>query len=468
MNRKNFDIYIVRFSLSIVLIYMLIILCYPNTSLSQTNFDLPSKVKVLILDPYSVDVKIASTVYDYLKGIKDLEIKYLYGTQVTLQVFEKLSDYDVIYYSGHGTLSKESDRIAIGTGQLYSESKEREYRKMYGSNYERYLYPNNPKSKPKQKTFWITSDFIRDLSGKLKAAVVYFDACETFKKKTMAEAFIANGVKSYLGWDKGQAAWDIGNWEPTADVAKTFLRNMLNCKSIESAFNALPYDFNRSNLKWYGEGETKLPACQEQQVAKDIIEFEVPLGKTVNGFTYSQNGELLFQGKSFHSTIKANTSDVPKFKISILRSENIAAAIAMDCDGKNLLFSIDLSRVTSQPMQASDTASAALKIFWSPSKKYMLALCSYEGERFISLDLNNKRSINGDFIGPFSDRIWRIKDNPQWMGQTDVLGFTVDEICNYYDNPNCDGKVLAAYKVRLEASSLEIKVEPTTRSNMSY
>jgi hypothetical protein len=261
VNQRTSGISVIRCPLYISLLLIIIFLASPYISASQLSSDLSTKTKILILDPYNVDVKIAASVRDYLKRFNNVAPTYLYGTQVRIEVFEKLSDYDVIYYSGHGVIGSKTGLGAIGTGQLFSESKKREYQKRYGSNYDRYLYVNSPKRHPEQTTFWITSDFIKDLSKKLKATVVYFDACETFKNKTTAEAFIANGAKSYLGWDKGQAAWDFGNWKPTADVAKTFLRNMLNCKTVESSFNNLPFDFNPANLKWYGEGKAQVPAC---------------------------------------------------------------------------------------------------------------------------------------------------------------------------------------------------------------
>jgi hypothetical protein len=193
-----------------------------------------------------------------------------------------------------------------------------------------------------------------------------------------------------------------------------------------------------------------------KQTASDILEFEVSIGKTANGFIYSNNGELLFKGKPFRPAIKANINYVKKFKLSILKSKNIAAAIAMDVDGKNSLFVLDLNKGLSLPLQKYGCPAA--DIFWSPSQKYMLALCAYEGERFISLDIQNNKIINGEFLGS-SHKIWRIQDHPKWIQQKDILEFTVNEICNYYDNPGCDDKVLATYKVLLKASSLKTTIE---------
>ncbi len=189
--------------------------------------------------------------------------------------------------------------------------------------------------------------------------------------------------------------------------------------------------------------------------APDVTEFEVPLGKTVNSLTYAQSGNLMYQEKTFRPSVTANINDVQKFKISILKSKNLAAVIAEDLDNKHKLFLIDLSKGTSIQIPP-EGISAAVKIYWSPSQRYMVALCSYEGEWFISIDLNTKKIINGDFLG-VPNKIWRIKDKPRWIGTSDMLGFTVDEICNYYDNPDCGDKVLATYEIRLDAATLKIQ-----------
>lgn len=99
--------------------------------------------------------------------------------------------------------------------------------------------------------------------------------------------------------------------------------------------------------------------------------------------------------------------------------------------------------------------SAAQKIFWSPSGRYMLTLCAYEGYRFISIDLQTKDIVEGGFLGR-EGKLWGITDEPHWITGTDVLSFTVAETCNPYNEPNCDAqRVVAKYSISLNPATLK-------------
>lgn len=172
----------------------------------------------------------------------------------------------------------------------------------------------------------------------------------------------------------------------------------------------------------------------------DVVEFEVPLGGASNGFTYTRRGSLFYNGRNFSPSVTANIDDVQKFKISFLPSSGLAGVISVDGDGQNRLFLLNLNDFSSIPMQLPGHWNAAQKVFWSPSRKYMVALCAYEGERFVSMDLNTMRMVEGEFLGR-GDRIWGIKGEPRWLSSSDVLVFNVGEYCNPYDNPNCSDRV---------------------------
>lgn len=203
--------------------------------------------------------------------------------------------------------------------------------------------------------------------------------------------------------------------------------------------------------------------AQNKGTAREIVEFDIPLGSTVNDFTYTSSGDLLYQQKPFSPKVSVSPNDVSAFKISFLKSRNMSAAISIDGDGHNKLFLLDMSNYSSTAMQEPDMASAAQKVFWSPSQKYMVALCSYEGERFIGINLSTKRLTEGDFLGP-SDKMWRISNDPYWLENTDVLVFNVTEHCNPYDDANCNSsKVLAAYEIRLDPASIKYSSKRTDR-----
>jgi len=195
------------------------------------------------------------------------------------------------------------------------------------------------------------------------------------------------------------------------------------------------------------------PTSKDGAKITDIVNFEIPINKIFYEFTYTQGGILIYQGRKFNPSVIANINDVRKFKVSILRPKGLAAAIAVDNDGKHKLFFIDLNKGTSILVPGC----AALDVFWSPSQKYLVTLCSYEGQWFVSIDLYTQKIRKGVFLGP-SNKIWLIKDKPHWIGTSDVLSFVVDEFCNYYENPNCGrNMILATYVVHLDAVSFKIQ-----------
>jgi hypothetical protein len=117
---------------------------------------------------------------------------------------------------------------------------------------------------------------------------------------------------------------------------------------------------------------------------------------------------------------------------------------------------LELGTLVSTPLQKPGTWSAAQRVFWSPSGQYMLALCAYEGQRFVGASLKTKKVVEGDFLGREGKR-WVITDEPQWNESSDTLTFTVDETCNPYNEDNCDPeRVLATYKASLDPATLKI------------
>ena len=70
----------------------------------------------------------SSKVYDTLNN-NGSKLKYIKNEEVTVQSFAELKDYDIIYYLGHGQLSKNKltadgkKLYAIGTGERFSREK---------------------------------------------------------------------------------------------------------------------------------------------------------------------------------------------------------------------------------------------------------------------------------------------------------------------------------------------------------
>jgi hypothetical protein len=190
------------------------------------------------------------------------------------------------------------------------------------------------------------------------------------------------------------------------------------------------------------------------EVSPNDETIRVPVGKTAGDFTYLKDGTLVFKNGPFSPPVKMSPDSVQSFKISIRKDAAFAGAIAEDSDGMNDAFLLDLTSYTSTPMQEVTQHSAAQQIFWSPSGRYMLALCAYEGQRFISVDLYARKVVEGDFLGS-EGNIGTIAGDPTWVKGSDVLTFAIKETCNVYDNPDCDReKVLGTYTVALDAKTL--------------
>jgi hypothetical protein len=205
---------------------------------------------------------------------------------------------------------------------------------------------------------------------------------------------------------------------------------------------------------------TFYPQRVKKPQRNQVLKFDVPLGRTVRGFTYSREGRLSYRSESFRPSVAVNSNDVTKFSVFFFHSKNLAGVIAMDVDGQNKSFLLDLNDFSSLPMQENDSWNAAAEILLSPSQRYMLVLCGYEGNRLISVDLNTRRLLDRPVRSPrWPDKLWFIKDDPRWVGNTDVLSFRVKETCNVYDNPGCDenrkNRASVMYAVRLDVATMK-------------
>jgi hypothetical protein len=189
--------------------------------------------------------------------------------------------------------------------------------------------------------------------------------------------------------------------------------------------------------------------------ANQPVRFDLPADRTVNGFTYSLDGALSYRGKAFKPGVKADSRYVPSLNIFLWQSKGLAGVIVNDGLSPNSSFILNLNNFSSISMENN----AATDLLLSPSQKYVLVFRENEGAGFASVDLNTKRVLNGDSLGP-RNKIWRIKSKFTWATNSDVLNFVVNEHCNSYDDPNCRGnqvdRVVAKYEVSLDAATLRL------------
>lgn len=228
-----------------------------NKSLSQLMSS--QSIKAIVMDPFNVPSNNSSVVNKVLSDYPNAEVTYLKGPDVTPEILQNLSGYDLIYYVGHGGIdNRNGGLVFIGTGVPYS--KIQEYEAKYHD--EQHIYLGRVAPLLGGEYIGVNSNFIKDYSKGLNATAVYMDACHSLDSDTndsMANAFMKNGAKSYLGWGGLVQSWLIFNL--TSGVAESFFTNILACKSVSEAFNNLPFDWNRdTDLHYRGDG--KLPVCE--------------------------------------------------------------------------------------------------------------------------------------------------------------------------------------------------------------
>ena len=230
---------------------------------------------------------------------------------------------------------------------------------------------------------------------------------------------------------------------------------------IISAVSCGDNTINDKEQKSY-QNDTVNKIINDTIVAKEQ-KFDVPIGETVSGFHYNSKGHLTYNGIEFKPAVKANKVNVPKFTISMLLPQRMAGAIAVDLDGQNFLFFLDLKNNTATPMQPVNSWNAAQEIYWSPSKRFMLAHCAYEGENFVSINTMTKKIVIMENLKPGKnfETLWMVDSEPKWLSNKDVLTFEVAEHCNPYEM-NCDESgdtTTVRHKVRLDAETLKINKE---------
>jgi hypothetical protein len=194
------------------------------------------------------------------------------------------------------------------------------------------------------------------------------------------------------------------------------------------------------------------------------IEFDVLRGKTLNEFTYSVSGDLLYKHKPFVPAV-TGTKDMARFNISIGPNHSLAAAIGKDVDGQDTLYLLKLNvHAAISFQQGSAKWVAPIRTFWSPSGKYLVALCAYEGQRFVRAEIKTGAIAEGEFLSPGDrKRTWWVQNDPRWNGGTDVLYFTVNEGCNPFEDA-CgqdavnSGKVLRTHSIALDAETLAVRL----------
>ena len=236
---------------------------------------------------------------------------------------------------------------------------------------------------------------------------------------------------------------------------------MFRLETASSQSGRVPSNSNRPMANT--RTNANLPMPERRQPENKVDEFTVNRGETSNGFRLALNGALTYEGKTFTPRITVNKS-IANFTISFL-NKKWAGGIANDQYGQHLSYFLDTTKMTATPMQKPGSWNAAVKILWSPSQRYMVALCAYEGDSFVRIDTKTKnvRDVGISYTEPASnyETMLRIIDEPRWSRNSDVLLFNVAKYCNPYEGSCGEGnrnvnRVLARFGVTLDVATLRI------------
>jgi hypothetical protein len=234
------------------------------------------------------------------------------------------------------------------------------------------------------------------------------------------------------------------------------IKDVKNENKLKSKNNdTLGHEINYNNKEVINKDEN-IPELKVQEK-----KFEVPVGKSINKFKYTNEGELLYNEKSFTPKIITFVNSVELYKISTSKVNNNAGAIGMDIDGQNLCYFLDLDNMTSTSL--TENTYYFQEMYWSPSSKYLITFCTYEGQSLcISINSKSKKITiknlkqDNDF-----NTFWEVDNKPEWEKEKDILQFRVAEYYNpfssNYNNEDL-GKVLGKYNVKLDAKTLNINV----------
>jgi hypothetical protein len=184
------------------------------------------------------------------------------------------------------------------------------------------------------------------------------------------------------------------------------------------------------------------------------ITFEVPKGKIVNDFTFTDDGILKYKGKDFSPSVNTNLLGdmTQKFEIAFLPDKGLAGAIAINYEMNQFLL-LNTKNFVSELVE--EIPASANKIFWSPSRKYLVVHSSYEGEWFHSINVSTKAIIRDKNWFP-KNKMWYLDNTPKWLGKSDILVFEVAVECDPYDNPIPCNNETAYYEVQMNVATLKI------------
>ena len=210
----------------------------------ETKFSL----KAAILDQlseYSPNPTFNTTVTNLLKNA-GFNVSYFGSKNATVPFYKQLieSNYGIIIFRVHSALRNNTNIVDLFTSEEYREGAYSEYRNLL--SIAKYLVPWMPGAN--QSYFAITPSFIEKF-GHFSKSIIIAMGCSSLKPGCygLAESFIKNGAKAYIGWNETVYP------EHTDHETETFLDKFLSKNiTLASSIDATnPYRYYNSQLNKY-------------------------------------------------------------------------------------------------------------------------------------------------------------------------------------------------------------------------
>lgn len=182
------------------------------------------------------------------------------------------------------------------------------------------------------------------------------------------------------------------------------------------------------------------------------INFAVPRGETIRGFAFAADGILKYRGKEFSPSVKFG-AETKRLDVSFLPNKGLAGAIAVD-EAENSFVLLDTKNAASR--DCAEISSAA-KMFWSPSRRYLVVYGEYEGARLYSINVSAKTVASDENWFPEHD-LWVLNGKPKWSGKSEQIAFKVVAGCDPTADPSnpCEDKP-EYFEVRVDAATMRLR-----------
>jgi hypothetical protein len=185
--------------------------------------------------------------------------------------------------------------------------------------------------------------------------------------------------------------------------------------------------------------------------------FEVGLGKALNGFSYSTNGDVRYDGRDFRPRVHFTPADTPAILVSQPQNVRFVTILGLDRDGQRSLFVVHVDQFYSifakQP---------ARDVYWSPDRKHVVTLNVYEAQWFASIDLASGAVVDGPTLGT-KDTLWYVEGDLRWTRSGSAFLAKVVETENEYEGGDINKGPLNTFPIKVDVASLSMQIGASRR-----